>query len=91
MRTKRFLISGRVQGVGFRYFTWRKMQDLPLKGFVRNLADGRVEIVVQGEEQALKALEKWLPYGVPTAKVQSIQQESLEGTEEFTQFSVRRK
>ena len=45
MQKKRFLVYGRVQGVGFRYFTWNEAQKIGVLGFVRNLWDGSVEVV----------------------------------------------
>ena len=56
----RFLVSGRVQGVGFRYFVRTLARGLGLAGRVRNLPDGRVEIETAGEEAALAAFERRL-------------------------------
>ena len=49
---KHFTVSGRVQGVGFRAWSQKQAEKLALSGWVRNLSDGRVEIMVQGEEKA---------------------------------------
>ena len=54
--TKRILFFGRVQGVGFRWRTERAARGLPLGGYVRNLADGSVELVAEGEEQDVSEL-----------------------------------
>jgi len=60
METKRFLFSGNVQGVGFRFVTKEKAKKLNLKGWVKNLADGKVEAVFQGEniERIIKELKE---------------------------------
>lgn len=58
-------IRGRVQGVGFRYHSRRQAQHLGLHGFVRNLANGQVELVLVGDEQAIASLRTWLEQGGP--------------------------
>ena len=55
MQRKRIYYSGRVQGVGFRYITVRVARRYKVKGFVRNLSDGRVEVVVEGEQEPIGA------------------------------------
>ncbi|MFZ4790905.1 MAG: acylphosphatase [Candidatus Competibacteraceae bacterium] len=69
-------VSGRVQGVGFRYATAEKAQALRLTGYVRNLPDRRVEVLVNGEESAVLALRHWLWQGPPMACVASVQCET---------------
>ena len=56
VRTLRIMVEGRVQGVGFRYFVAREAERRAIGGFARNLGDGRVEIVAQGDGDALAAL-----------------------------------
>ncbi len=73
MRAALYLISGRVQGVGFRYFVLRQAQALGLAGWVRNLRDGRVEVLAAGGEGAMAALEGRLWSGPPTAQVVEVQ------------------
>lgn len=70
--TKQFFIYGRVQGVGFRYFTWKEAKKLGIKGSVRNRADGSVEAVAQGNEEQLEVFEQWLKLGPRTAKVERV-------------------
>jgi acylphosphatase len=72
MPTKCFLVSGRVQGVFFRASTKAEAERLGLRGYARNLADGRVEVLVDGESAAVAALERWLWQGPPQAAVTSV-------------------
>jgi acylphosphatase len=71
--TTRFLISGLVQGVGFRWFVARHARSLGLVGYARNLPDGRVEVVVSGPEEALPALEQLLRSGPANAQVERVE------------------
>jgi acylphosphatase len=71
--TTRFLVSGMVQGVGFRWFVARHARSLGLVGYARNLPDGRVEVVVSGPEEALPALERLLRAGPANAQVESVE------------------
>ena len=73
MICRRFLISGKVQGVFYRDSARQQAKLLGLKGWVRNLADGRVEALVSGEVQAIETLEKWLEIGPEYAKVTNIE------------------
>lgn len=70
---KRFLISGRVQGVFYRASTRRKAHELGLTGYAKNLPDGRVEVLAAGSEEALLLLEKWLWQGPPAAQVIAVE------------------
>jgi len=72
---KRYHISGIVQGVGFRYFAQRMAQRLGLAGFVRNLADGRVEVYAIGSPEALAQLRRELERGPRSAEVSSVAEE----------------
>jgi acylphosphatase len=69
---KRFLVFGRVQGVGFRYFVVRQAEALGLSGWVRNLPDGNVEALAAGEEGAIEAFEGRLWSGPPRAQVSEV-------------------
>ncbi len=75
---KRFLVSGRVQGVFFRASAAQRGRVLGLRGFARNLADGRVELLAAGPEDALAALEHWLWQGPPLASVASVEVKEVE-------------
>lgn len=71
----RLLVSGRVQGIGFREFTRRTAHRLGVGGWVCNLGDGRVEVVADGERPALDALVTAVRSGPPGALVRDVQQE----------------
>ena len=64
---RRYVIHGWVQGVFFRDSTRRKAKEFGIHGWVRNRSDGAVEVMAQGEEATLVALEKWLREGGPPA------------------------
>jgi acylphosphatase len=66
-------ISGRVQGVGFRFFTKQKARSLKLSGWVRNRLDGRVELEVIGKPEAIDKLISWLYQGSPLSWVDNIE------------------
>ena len=80
-------ISGRVQGVGFRWHSQWQAERLGLRGWVRNLSDGDVELWAEGDEQALDALERWLAHGPPAARVErlTVSRVAALGYSEFTQ------
>ena len=72
LRAIRCLVSGRVQRVGYRAATVERATGLGLDGSVRNLADGRVEVVVAGEPKAVETLIAWLWNGPPAAAVAAV-------------------
>ncbi|MBS0213419.1 MAG: acylphosphatase [Proteobacteria bacterium] len=67
-----FLVSGRVQGVGFRAGTRHEALGLGLSGYAHNRADGKVEIFVQGTPQAIDSFARWVGCGPPLAKVEQV-------------------
>jgi acylphosphatase len=74
--TRRFLVSGHVQGVGFRWYVARHARGLGLAGYARNMADGRVEVVVTGGDEAtMTRLEALLRAGPTGATVASVERE----------------
>lgn len=79
MAAARFVVSGKVQGVFFRASTRERALDLGLSGRATNLPDGRVEVVVEGDDGALDALEAWLHQGPPAARVESVVREAWSG------------
>ena len=76
-RAVRIRLSGRVQGVGFRWFTRRVAQDLGVAGRVRNLPDGRVEVEAAGAPERLDAFRERLRQGPPGARVTHLEEEEL--------------
>lgn len=68
----RFFVSGRVQGVFFRASTRQQALRLGLRGYARNLSDGRVEVVACGNAEAVSELEQWLWQGPPAAQVDEV-------------------
>jgi acylphosphatase len=81
-------VSGRVQGVFFRQYTRRQAQRQGVKGWVRNLDDGRVEVVFEGEEAAVKALVDFCSKGPRGASVTNITVNWEPFQDEFKTFSV---
>jgi len=81
-------ISGSVQGVGFRYSARREAQALGLRGWVRNLGDGDVEVLAEGPIGALAAFREWLEEGPPGASISSVRSEKREATGRFDDFSI---
>ena len=82
-------VSGVVQGVFFRANTRDKANSLAINGWVRNLPDGRVEAVVEGEEEKLKELINWCYHGVPYARIENVEAEWEEYKGEFEGFSIK--
>ena len=83
------IIRGFVQGVSFRYYTYRQAQTLGLHGYVRNRWDSSVEVVAEGERQAVEKLLSWLHRGPPAAEVESVDHEWQEAKGDSGQFEVR--
>ena len=83
------LISGIVQGVGYRYHCRREAIRLGLAGWVRNLDDGRVEAVAQGPREQVEALIAWCYRGPSEARVSDIAVAYQETGDDFKDFGVR--
>ncbi|HKT78887.1 MAG TPA: acylphosphatase [Vicinamibacterales bacterium] len=77
--TRRFLVSGRVQGVGFRYFVQERALELGLTGWVRNLPSGHVEALAAGDGEAVASLERELKKGPPVARVERVDVHDITG------------
>jgi acylphosphatase len=85
----RAIVRGRVQGVGFRDFVWRRARFLGLVGYVRNLPDGRsVEVVAEGQRDDLEQLLEFLRSGPPAARVEQVDVEWGEATDRFQRFVI---
>ncbi|MFP4502940.1 MAG: acylphosphatase [Candidatus Hydrogenedentota bacterium] len=82
------ILSGRVQGVGFRYTTSNQARSLGLAGWVRNLSDGRVEAVFEGDRANLEKMLAWCQQGTAMAQVRDVDTHWEEGKPQHTQFRV---
>ncbi len=82
-------VSGLVQGVFFRDNTRLKAEELGVTGWVRNLSDGRVEIMAEGEKEKVEELVEWVKKGSSAARVDNLDVEWQEYVEEFTSFEIR--
>ena len=85
---KHWFVSGRVQGVGFRYFVQDSALKLGLSGFARNLEDGRVEVYAAGPDERLNDLSTAIRMGPPSADVRGVDERD-ESVKKFPGFSVR--
>lgn len=84
------LVSGKVQGVCFRASTKEVARQLGLTGYARNLADGRVEVVAEGDVSQLQALKDWCTQGPPSARVSDVQLTASEASVDgFRDFQTR--
>jgi len=86
---RRFLITGRVQGVGFRFYAEAVAGREGVHGWVQNLADGRVEIAAEGEAEALERFERAIRHGPRGARVDRLDVEDDVPTGRETGFSIR--
>jgi acylphosphatase len=82
-------VRGMVQGVCFRAYTREVAHSLGVRGHVRNLANGNVEIVAEGEEDALQRLIAWARRGPPAAEVEDVEVRYAEPTDAFPDFRIR--
>lgn len=89
MKAVRFLVGGKVQGVWFRASARDRAVALGLRGFARNLPDGRVEVLAIGEEEPLEELAQWLHYGPPQARVDELERLDAEDDAGIAGFEVR--
>lgn len=86
----RYLVSGLVQGVGFRMFVYRRASSSGLRGYCRNLPDGRVEVVAEGDEPELSTLEADLRRGPRLASVSSVEKaEILDEMTAYKSFEIK--
>ena len=87
--SRRFVITGHVQGVGFRWFAHDAALREGLHGWVRNLADRTVEVVVEGDDESVDRLEAAVRRGPPSARVERIDVEDLPPQFRTTGFEIR--
>jgi acylphosphatase len=83
------LVDGRVQGVGFRFFAAREAEGLGLRGYARNLPDGKVEVVATGDVSSLETFVERLRVGPRGARVDGLRQRDLEPAPEFEAFTIQ--
>jgi acylphosphatase len=88
-RAWRWLVTGRVQGVGFRHFTVTQARQLGVLGWVKNLPDGRVEIRVTGEPEAVAAFKRRVEEGPRWGRVDHLEEEPREPDAAWEGFGVR--
>jgi acylphosphatase len=89
MKRVHVYISGRVQGVFFRAETRRAANGFNITGWVRNMFDGSVEALFEGEDKNVDKMLEWCHIGPPAAKVKEVQAEEEPYTGEFRDFSVK--
>lgn len=82
------IVHGRVQGVSFRHYTCRRALELGVTGWVRNLPDGSVEGLFEGDEPAVQALVEWCRNGPPTARIERLDIHSGAYSGEFNTFAT---
>ena len=89
MAARHLQITGRVQGVGFRYSMQREAARLGVHGWVRNRRDGSVEALVQASEEAIAAITDWVRRGPPGAHVENVRVANIDTEESLATFEQR--
>lgn len=87
---RKFFIRGMVQGVGYRFFAQRSAARHQIRGYVRNLADGRVEALAQGPEAAVEAFKHDLTAGPNYSSVEEVEEIVIEPNRAFSTFRIER-
>ena len=87
-RSLRCVVHGKVQGVGFRFWVHRHGAGLGLSGWVRNLRDGTVEVLAQGDDSKLDDLKKAVRQGPPMSRVHDLECELVDHEKEYEGFSI---
>ncbi len=87
---RKFIISGTVQGVGFRFFTQRAAARHQVLGYVRNLKDGRVEALAEGNEKAVENFKHDLTAGPTFSKVEEIEEIVLDPSKLYSSFRIEK-
>jgi len=89
MKSMHCLVRGKVQGVYFRTWTQDQAKSLKVTGWVRNLKDGKVEVLAQGDEDSLRELKKRLLQGSPLSRVESVECEFIDYDKTYDKFELR--
>ena len=84
-----FEISGRVQGVNFRQFVKNKAKNLNINGWVKNLHNGNVQVMAQGDNPDIETLEDYLKTGPSMARVKNISKYKVESMDNFSGFNIK--
>jgi acylphosphatase len=87
---RKFIVSGDVQGVGFRFFTQRVAARHQVTGYVRNLADGRVEALAEGSPEGVEGFKHDISAGPAYSRVEQVEEISLEPTGRYPAFRIER-
>jgi acylphosphatase len=89
MKSKHVFISGRVQGVAFRHYTVKMARSLNLGGWVRNLGDGRVEAVIEGDDAPVDTMLAWCKKGPPLAHVTDVDVQEEPCSGDYEDFRIK--
>ena len=90
MKTIKAIVSGKVQGVGYRMATRDRAAQLNVRGYVQNLSNGNVKIIALGEDSSVNSLIEWAKSGPSSAVVDRVETEvASDNVEEFTDFIIR--
>ena len=88
MQARRYIVRGRVQGVGFRWFVEHEARQLGLAGWVRNNVDGTVEVLAMGNDQQLAVLQSKLRRGPRAARVDDVQELAADPVAGLSTFRI---
>jgi len=88
VKTVFLVITGRVQGVGFRYFVRHKAKELKIFGWVRNTSEGWVEIEAEGDSRQVDVFIDWMKIGPPAAIVKNVSFSEITPLRNFTHFYI---
>jgi acylphosphatase len=88
MAARRFIVRGRVQGVGYRYFAVSAARSAGVTGTVRNLSDGSVEAIAEGSPSELAVFRLQLEKGPAFSRVTSVDEQELQPTNRYSDFNV---
>jgi len=89
MRSLQCIVTGKVQGVFFRSWVHDQASSLNVKGWVRNLAEGKVEVLAQGEEAAVEELRTRLQVGSSLSRVEKVDSQWIDYDKEHSEFQIR--
>jgi acylphosphatase len=88
MTRARFIVRGRVQGVNFRAAAVREAVAQGLTGCIWNRADDAVELIAEGDANAVAALQRWLAHGPRMARVEHVERSDVDGDQRYQDFSI---